>query len=113
MTDEQKLLERAARSTGKPWEWGRVINTRDSRLNDDPIEIDAILIDGFQWNPLLDLADCQRLVFDRKMTLAHEPMRGGWSVGAVVKDEFKWLSFHEDGKHAVVLAAAAIGDSEA
>jgi hypothetical protein len=60
------------------------------------------------WNPLTDDGDALRLAKRRKMTIAFEPTRGGWSVGAVVNDEFRWLAWDEDCCRAIVRAAAEI-----
>lgn len=65
---------------------------------------------GF-WMPLDDDGDRHRLLVALKMTLAHEPSRGGWSCGAVVDGTFRWLAFDEDEARAVVVAAAAIGEA--
>lgn len=63
------------------------------------------------WNPLTDDGDQMRLARTMRMTLAHEPMRGGWSAGAVVDGEFRWLAFNIDDRRAIVIAAAEIGRS--
>jgi hypothetical protein len=64
------------------------------------------------WNPLTDDGDALRLAVKLRMTVAHEPSRGGWSVGRVVATvgggEFKWLAHDEDGKRAIVQAASAM-----
>lgn len=63
------------------------------------------------WSPLTDDGDRHRLLVSQKMTLAHEPSRGGWSCGAVVGGAFSWLAYDEDEARAVVVAAAAIGEA--
>lgn len=63
----------------------------------------------FRWNPLTDDGDALRLEVVLKATVAWDPMRDGWSVGAIVNCEFKWLAFHEDRNRASVLAAGEIG----
>lgn len=70
-----------------------------------------VMPDGDQivWNPLEDDGDRHRLLVGLHMTLAHEPNRGGWSVGAVVDGEFRWLAHDDDEALAVVRAAAEIG----
>jgi len=64
------------------------------------------------WNPLIDDGDALRLAVKLRMTVAHEPSRGGWSVGRVVATvgggEFKWLAHDEDCKRAIVQAASAM-----
>jgi hypothetical protein len=50
-----------------------------------------------------------RLVKVRHMTVAWEPSHGGWSVGAIVSGEFRWLAFDEDCNRAITRAAAEIG----
>jgi hypothetical protein len=62
-----------------------------------------------EWNPLYDDGDALRLAKARKMTVAWEPSRGGWSVGAIVDGEFRWLAFDVDCNRAIVRAAAEIG----
>lgn len=65
--------------------------------------------EGGYWNPLTDDGDAFRLSTALHMTIAFEPNRGGWSVGAIVNDEFRWLAWDEDNRLAVVRAAADIG----
>jgi len=102
-TSDRELLEAAAKAAG--------------------IEVDfTVFSDGsficFQkggdcfhdeWNPLTDDGDALRLATKRQMTLAFEPSRGGWSVGAIVNGEFRWLAHDDDVRRAIVRAAAAIG----
>ena len=61
------------------------------------------------FNPLTEEGDRHNLLIAIKGTLAHEPCRGGWSVGAVVGGEFKWLAFDTDDAMAIVRAAAEVG----
>lgn len=63
----------------------------------------------FRWNPLTDDGDALRLEVVLKATVAWDPMRGSWSVGAIVNGEFKWLAFHTDRNRATTMAAAEIG----
>lgn len=67
-----------------------------------------ILPNNRMWNPLTDDGDALGLVRTLKMTVAFEPSRGGWSVGAVVNGEFAWLAYHDELLDAVVRAAAEI-----
>lgn len=61
------------------------------------------------WNPRDDDGDSLRLSAARLMTVAHEPSRGGWSVGAVVNGAFVWLAHDDDQRAAIFRAAIAIG----
>ncbi len=67
------------------------------------------IVTNLLWNPLADDGDALRLAKVRNMTVAWEPSRGGWSVGAIVDGEFRWLAFDEDCNRAIVRAAAEIG----
>lgn len=92
MTDRE-LLEMAAKAIG--------LTLRYNYLGDQ---------DARQpWIPLADDGDALRLVVECKMTIAFEPNRGGWSVGAIVNGEFRWLAWDEDCNRAIVHAAAEIG----
>lgn len=69
---------------------------------------------SWRWNPRTDDGDAQRLSVALKMTIAHEPSRGGWSVGAVLGGEFKWLAYEpceKDCRLAIFNAAVKIGES--
>ena len=61
-----------------------------------------------RWNPITNDGDALQLLVKCRMTVAWEPMRGGWSVGAIVGGEFKWLAFDEDCRLAIVMAAAQV-----
>jgi hypothetical protein len=61
-----------------------------------------------EWNPLTDDGDALRLVETLRLTVAHEPNRGGWSAGCVVGGEFKWLAHGDNYKRAIVRAGAAM-----
>lgn len=61
------------------------------------------------WDPPNDDGDALRLARHLRMTIADEPSRGGWSVGAVVNGSFAWLAHDEDQRHAIFRAAIAIG----
>lgn len=92
----RRLLELAAKAAGLSMNWN----------------MGAPMVDesGRYWNPITDDGDALRLEVTLKATAAWEPMRGGWSIGAIVNGEFKWLTFHEDRKLATTMAAAAIGE---
>jgi len=95
----RRLLELAAKAAGMPEKWtGDGIYVREQFCE-------------VPWNPVENDGDALRLEVDMKFTAAWEPMRGGWSIGAIVNGEFKWLVFHEDRKQASVRAAAAIGEA--
>ncbi len=64
--------------------------------------------DFFRWHPLASGDHCMHLVKTLKLTVAPEPSRGGWSVGAVVNGEFKWLAHGEDAQRAIAEAAASL-----
>lgn len=96
MTDLE-LLERAAKAAG--------YTLREHYTGFPPIAVEI----NAAWNPLTDDGDALRLAVKLRMTVAHEPSRGGWSVGAVVNGEFRWLSHDDDCLRAIVRAAAEIG----
>ena len=54
-----------------------------------------------------DDGDMLRLARAHCMTISYEASRNGWSIGAVVKGEFKWLVHDKDQNRAIVRAAAA------
>ena len=101
---DRELLELAAKAAG----WTVV------RWTDDDT---ALLLQGIEEpfnslheNPHSDcMGDALRLARALHMTIAHEPSRGGWSVGAIVNGEFKWLAHDDDQRRAIVRAAAKIG----
>lgn len=61
------------------------------------------------WNPPDDDGDALRLARHLRMTIADDPMKTCWSVGAVVNGQFTWLASSEDQRHAIFCAAIAIG----
>lgn len=102
MSADRELLALAAKAAGKAraeWDYDWLL-ARDQEVARDML-----------WDPRRDdgqaLATARRL----RMTIAHEPSRGGWSVGAVVDDEFMWLASEGDQRLAIFLAAAEIGRS--
>lgn len=97
------LAAKAAMAAGLDLVWG-VFGAGQCWLQPDPV------LGGLKpWNPLTDDGDRHRLLVSLKMTLAHQPSRGGWSCGAVVDGAFSWLAYDEDEARAVVVAAGAIG----
>lgn len=64
---------------------------------------------GCMWMPNRDDGDALRLARHLRMTIADEPSRGGWSVGAVVNGAFAWLAHDEDQRAAIFRTAIAIG----
>lgn len=102
-TDDCLLLEQAAASAGFPY-------TRANFMAQGEHPAGWGMVCGITefWNPLVSLHDRHQLLIHHKMTLAHEPCRGGWSVGAVVNGEFRWLSNHDDDGRAITLAASSI-----
>ncbi len=64
--------------------------------------------DFFKWHPLSSGDHSMHLVKTLMLTVAHEPSRGSWSVGAVVGGEFKWLAHDQDAQRAVAAAAASL-----
>lgn len=101
MQNDRELLELAAKAAGYQVHiWGE-----KGRENCARTDVDV----GNRWNPLIDAGDRHRLLIDLKMTLAHEPSRGGWRVGLVVGGDFLWEAFDEDEARAIVRAAAEIG----
>jgi len=64
---------------------------------------------GRMWMPHHDDGDALRLAHDLRMTIADDPMKTCWSVGAVVNGQFTWLASSEDQRHAIFCAAIAIG----
>ena len=101
MTDRE-LLEFAAKAAGLRLQWRDMFGGYERVFR-------APLLDGKFWNPLTDDGDALRLVKVRNMTLIGNLSRGGWSVGAIMDDEFRWLAFDEDCNRAIVRAAAEIG----
>jgi hypothetical protein len=65
--------------------------------------------DDALFNSLEKDDDTLRIEETLKLTTAWEPMRGGWSIGAIMSEQFQWLAFHESRKRASTMAAAAIG----
>lgn len=103
MNDTQ-ITERSARAIGlNPCGFWR----RDAVECRGPDATESVG-DFFWWNPLGSGRDCMHLVKTLKLTVAPEPSRGGWSVGAVVKGEFKWLAHGEDAQRAIAEAAASL-----
>lgn len=103
---DRELLELAARAAGIDLDWNVTPRTNVKHLQ--PVDAKT----GGTWQPLHDDGDALRLAKSLRMTIAHEPSRGGWSVGAVVKGEFKWLVYEDDVLRlcrAIVRAAAEIG----
>jgi len=99
-TDDRTLLElaiKAAREYHGRW------NDKENAFYEPDGE------DYIVWNALTDHGDALRLAEKLKMTMAHEPSRGGWSVGAIVDGEFCWLAFNENCPLAIVMAASEIG----
>ena len=106
--NDRELLEYAAKAAGieKQIAWGF-----------DSAVIPYWVIDSKRpsprspryWNPLTDDGDALRMARVQSMTIAHEPSRGGWSVGAAADGEFKWLAHDDDQNRAIVRAAAEIG----
>ncbi|MFK4706212.1 hypothetical protein ABIC83_003051 [Roseateles asaccharophilus] len=73
---------------------------------------------GIWWLETLEkvLARLKQIpaVVEHQLTVAHEPSRGGWSVGAVVDGEFKWLAHDESVEPAIAAAITAkTGHAEA
>ena len=98
------LIQEAARAAGIfKWRW------LDGRFQKWGIADYSLNVAGWEyWEPQSNDGDALRLSRARKMTITHEPSRGGWSVGAVVCGEFKWLAHEDDDqKLAIVRAAAA------
>lgn len=112
MKTDRELIELAARAFGRWSDKSKYIeNVYDydsPHRGSAAIQWDEYCYDT--WNPLTDDGDRHRLLIALKMTLAHEPSRGGWSVGAVVSDKFRWLAFDEDEARTIVCAAAEIGE---
>lgn len=102
MTDRE-LLELAAKAAGYNVQW--CLNG----VEGDEIECFVFIETGERWTPYDDDGDDLRLEVKLKLTAAWEPNRGGWSLGGIVNDEFKWLAFDEDRKRATIRAAAEIG----
>ncbi|MDE3022285.1 MAG: hypothetical protein KGI54_10530 [Pseudomonadota bacterium] len=103
MTDKE-LLELAAKAAGYSIHsdaWARIYSDEGKTL--------FMGNHGPAWNPLTDDGDALRLEVALKATAVWEPMRGEWSVGAIVNGEFKWLAFHEIRNRAATKAAAEIG----
>lgn len=102
MNPDIALVERAAKAAG--------IEVRGiySESDSDFFYADIGEVDVVEWNSLTNFDDTLNLEISLKFTAAWEPMRGGWSIGAIVNGEFKWLSFHEDRQRATTMAAAAI-----
>lgn len=63
----------------------------------------------YTWAPRYDDGDALRLARHLRMTIADDPMKTCWSVGAVVNGQFTWLASSEDQRHAIFCAAIAIG----
>lgn len=101
---EKELLELAAKAAG--YRLHRYVNEvhhyEKLLLRDDSKHFSQ----WPEWNPLLNDGDRHRLQVTLKMTVAYEPSRGGWSAGAIIHGEFKWLAFDEREPYAIVCAAA-------
>ena len=112
MKTDKELLQMAAKAMGF-----EVYETTDGTLQNRPIWVFSAggamgtMPYEVHWNPLMDDTQAFRLAVKLQMTVAYEPNRGGWSVGAIVDGEFKWLSWDEDCARAIVLAAASIGET--
>ena len=106
MTPDRELLEAAAKAAGVDGEY----RTENLCPDGDWIDVTAIFFPDDQgwWDPLHDYGDALRLLESKQMTLAFEPTRGGWSVGAITKGAFCWLAHNDDAKRAIVCAAAAM-----
>jgi hypothetical protein len=107
---ERELLTAAARTAGGELCEGigqrRTGETWESWEWYGPLGIS--MPNGSTLYPLTLHGDAMLLSTARRMTVAWEPSRGGWSIGAIVGGRFQWLSFNEECKLAIVQAAAVI-----
>jgi hypothetical protein len=99
--DDSEMLELAARACGyqvaASYDHYVIIRSRDGyrfTLN---------------WQPHIDLYECLQMEITLRLTIAWEPMKNSWRVGAIVGDTFAWLAEHQDRQRASVMAAAELG----
>lgn len=99
-------FEHAARTIGMRLDSRPKAFYRGAAILVDAVEGDVAIVN---WCPPDNDGDALRLARRLRMTIADEPSRGGWSVGAVVNGAFAWLAHDDDQRAAIFRAAIAIG----